>query len=132
MGIPAPEAAIGGILHDFYDKPWQNTKEKRPFLKKHGFVHAEEARINAWKYFPENMNKKIEDIIRRHMFPLNKRPPKYKESWLISFVDKADSMEFIMHPKALLKICFQKEIQEEKKLSRKGFIKLLKQKLHHK
>ena len=105
---------------------------KRPFLKKHGFVHAEEARVNAWKYFPENMNYKVEDIIRRHMFPLNKRPPKYKESWLISFVDKADSMDFIMHPKALLKIFFHKEIQEEKNMNKKNFIKKLKQKLHRK
>ncbi|MCI8467412.1 MAG: HDIG domain-containing protein [Bacilli bacterium] len=125
-------AAIGGILHDFYDSPWQESKEKKPFFKKHGFVHAEEARINAWKYFPSEMNFKIEDIIRRHMFPLNKRPPKYKESWLISFVDKADSMDFIMHPKALLKLFFHKEIQEEKKLTKKGFIKTLKKKLQRK
>lgn len=124
-------AAIGGILHDFYDKPWQNTQEKRPFLKKHGFVHAEEARQNAWKYFPDEMNRKVEDIIKKHMFPLNKRPPRYKESWLISFVDKADSMDFIMHPKLLLKICFHKEIEDVKKESERNVITYLKRKLHN-
>lgn len=125
-------AAIGGLLHDFYNKPWQDSHEKRPFLKKHGFVHAEEARINSWKYFPDEMNCKIEDIIRRHMFPLNKRPPKYKESWLISFVDKADSMDFIMHPRILLRILFHKEITEEQKMTKHNFIKKLKKKLHRK
>jgi len=125
-------AAIGGLLHDFYENPWQTSTEKKPFLKKHGFVHAEEARQNAWKYFPEEMNLKIEDIIRKHMFPLNKRPPKYKESWLISFVDKADSMDFIMHPKILLKLMFHKEIEAHRKLNKRNFIKSMKRKLHRK
>lgn len=122
-------AAIGGLLHDFYDKPWQQNTEKTPFLKKHGFVHAEQARQNALKYFPEKINPKIEDIIKKHMFPLNKRPPRYKESWLISFVDKADSMDFIMHPKMLYRIFFHKEIEKEHK-NKKAFIKSIKKKLH--
>ena len=97
--------AIAGLLHDFYDKPWQEDKEKKPFLKKHGFVHAYEAKINANKYFKEYMNPKIENCIERHMFPLNKIPPKYLEGWLIVLVDKADSMEFLIHPSAFIK-CF--------------------------
>jgi hypothetical protein len=39
------------------------------------------------------------------MFPLNKIPPKYIEGWLIVLVDKADSMDFFMHPSVFLK-CF--------------------------
>lgn len=124
-------AAIGGLLHDFYDKPWQNNHEKTPFLKKHGFVHAEQARINALKYFPEDINKKIEDIIQKHMFPLNKRPPKYKESWLISLVDKADSMDFLMHPKILFGLMFHKDIKKISK-NKKSFLKHVKQKLQEK
>lgn len=123
-------AAIGGLLHDFYDKPWQTNKEKKPFFQKHGFVHAEQARINAKKFFPNMMNKKTEDIIKKHMFPLNKRPPKYKESWLICFIDKADSMDFLMHPRALFHLFFRKEIEEEKKMTKKNFVKKLKKKLH--
>lgn len=120
--------AIGGILHDFYDKPWQSNKIKKPFLQKHGFVHAEQARLNAKKYFPEFMNEKVEDIIKKHMFPLNKRPPKYKESWLISFIDKADSMEFIMHPRIFFKLMFLKN-KEQKVTNEHSYIKLLKRKI---
>lgn len=94
----AESVAIGGLLHDFYYKPWQENKEKRKFLKKHGFVHAKEALENSKQFFPELMNEKIENIIERHMFPLNKVPPKYKEAWLVTITDKIVSMEVIFQP----------------------------------
>lgn len=81
-------AAIGGILHDMYYNPWQNSTIKKPLLKKHGFVHAGEALENSKKLYPEHMNIKIEDIIKKHMFPLNISLPKYKESWIVTFCDK--------------------------------------------
>ncbi len=90
-------AAIGGLLHDFYDKPWQDVIEKKPFLKKHGFVHAKEAKLNANKYFPNLMTPKIDNIIERHMFPLNKIPPKYAESWIVTIADKYVSLEVFLH-----------------------------------
>ncbi len=94
-------AAIGGLLHDFYSKPWQEETEKKPFFKKHGFVHAREAMENANKYFPELMNKKIDNIILRHMFPLNKIPPRYIESWFVTLADKYVSMEVFLQPTKL-------------------------------
>lgn len=97
--------AIGGLLHDFYDKPWQDNVEKKPFFQKHGFVHAHEALLNSESLFPEYMNPKIRNIIERHMFPLNKIPPKYKEAWLVTIIDKYVSMEvFFMKPTFLLKL----------------------------
>lgn len=94
-------AAIGGLLHDFYFKPWKEL-EKRPFLQKHGFVHAKEAVVNSYRYFPELMNPKIENIILRHMFPLNKIPPKYIESWIITFADKYVSLEVMKEKNGLI------------------------------
>lgn len=90
--------AIAGLLHDFYPHPWQVKKKHTPLLKKHGFVHAHEARLNAEKFFPDLMNAKIASMIETHMFPLNIRFPKSKEAWLLTLVDKADSLEFLMHP----------------------------------
>lgn len=100
----AKSVAIGGLLHDFYYKPWQENIEKKPFFKKHGFVHAKEALENSKQKYPHLMNKKIENIIERHMFPLNKVPPKYKEAWLVTVVDKIVSLEVIFQPIFFIKL----------------------------
>lgn len=92
------KAAIGGLLHDFYYRPWQNNKNKKPLFKKHGFTHAKEALENSKKYFPNYIDEKTSNIILRHMFPLNIIPPKYKESWIVTIADKIVSMEAIKEP----------------------------------
>ena len=90
--------AIGALLHDFYTTPWQEKKTKEKLFHQHGFIHAKVALENAKKYFAEYMNDKIEDIIVRHMFPLNPTPPKYIESWIVTLVDKYVSLEIIKKP----------------------------------
>ncbi len=102
MGMDYKSAAIGGLLHDFYYKPWQENKEKKSFLKLHGFVHAKEALQNSKQNYPQYMNKRVENIIVRHMFPLNIIPPRYVESWVITIVDKIVSMEIFLNPSKLL------------------------------
>lgn len=98
------DAAIGGLLHDFYYSPWQdNTLEKKKFFKQHGFVHAREAMYNAYRVYPRFMNKRIANIIERHMFPLNIIPPKYIEGWVVTYVDKKVSMNITINIKALPK-----------------------------
>ncbi len=92
------DISIGGLLHDFYYKPWKNDTEKKPLFKKHGFVHAKEALENSRKVFPHLMNDRIEDIILKHMFPLNIKPPKYKESWVVTMMDKKRSLNVLAHP----------------------------------
>ncbi len=97
--------AVAGLLHDFYEHPWQYNPEKKPLLQKHAFTHAKNAVENAKKIFGEKIvTPKVEEIMITHMFPINKKFPKSKEAWLITLVDKADSVDFIMHPIALLKI----------------------------
>ncbi len=86
------------MLHDFYEKDWQKNHEKKKLKEKHGFVHAKDAVCNSKKYFPNLVDKKIESMILTHMFPLNLKLPEYKESWLLTFIDKVDSMEFLLHP----------------------------------
>ena len=99
--------AIAGLLHDFYPLAWQynedlaklddgkymeRLKRKEPLFKKHGFTHGEEAAQNYVKYFPELEDKKITDCIRKHMFPLTIKPPRYLEGLIITLVDKANSV----------------------------------------
>jgi uncharacterized protein len=99
--------AIAGLLHDFYPLAWQYNEElakldngkymerlkrKEPLFKKHGFTHGAEAAENYIKFFPELEDKKITDSIRKHMFPLTIKPPKYKEGFIITLVDKANTV----------------------------------------
>lgn len=102
--IDIDSVLIGSLLHDFYFKDWQSYKEKRPFLKKHGFVHAKEALENSEIHFQDMMNDKVRNIILRHMFPLNKIPPKYKEAWIVSLADKIVSLETLLQPKFFFKL----------------------------
>lgn len=97
------KAAIGGLLHDFYYEDWQRNKEKKPFFKQHGFVHPKEALENSKKYFPLIIDKKIGNIIVRHMFPLTIIPPFYIESWIVTIVDKYVSLEIFKSPRQLPK-----------------------------
>lgn len=106
-------AALGGLLHDFYYEDWQQNNKKTPLFKKHGFVHAREAVDNSNIHFPLIMNSKIENIIKRHMFPLNITPPRYFESWIIMVVDKYVSLEIFLKPKGLLKYVGIKKQRKE-------------------
>lgn|SRR5574344_712719 len=100
-------AAIAGLLHDFYYKDW-TTLPDAPLLKKHGFVHAREALENSKKEFPHLMNKHIENAIVRHMFPLNIIPPKCSEGWIVTTADKYVSMDVLKDYKILLSFFFKK------------------------
>ena len=63
--------------------------EKDDSHKWHGFHHAKKALENALEDF--KLNEIERDIIACHMFPLNIRPPKYRESWLVCYADKVCS-----------------------------------------
>lgn len=91
---------IGALLHDFYTTPWREYKE--PILwKKHGFVHGKIACSNANLIFPDLMNKRIDNAIKRHMFPLTITPPRYIEGWIITLADKYVSLEVFNKPQSL-------------------------------
>ena len=73
----------GALLHDYFLYDW-HIKEDSPSL--HGFKHAKIALKNAERDFLLNPIEK--DIIKRHMFPLNIKLPKYKESVIVCIADK--------------------------------------------
>ena len=108
LNLDYKSATIGAILHDFYYNDWQLDKEKKPLLKQHGFVHAKEALENSKINYPQYINSKVENSIKRHMFPLNAIPPKYKEAWIVSLSDKYVSMDTIKNPKILLSFFVKK------------------------
>ncbi len=109
------KATIGALLHDFYYEDWQKNKKRKSFLKLHGFVHAKEAKENAQYYFPSYVDKKVSNIIERHMFPLTLKPPLYLESWLVCFVDKCVSITIFKNPRKLPKYIGLKELKKNGK-----------------
>src|SRR5699024_9124001 len=73
----------GALLHDYF---LYDCHEKDESHKLHGFSHAMTALKNASKDF--ELNEIEEDIIKKHMFPLNIALPRYKESVLVTMADK--------------------------------------------
>lgn len=77
-------AARGGILHDLFYYDWrENDWSHRP----HGYLHPGFALKNA-RDLCGPLDKKTENIIMRHMWPLTPLPPRYKEAFIVSMVDK--------------------------------------------
>ncbi len=77
------EITRAALLHDFYmdDELHNETPKDRLHL------HPALADANAKKHF--NINDLQSNIIKSHMFPLQGDKPKYKESWLVTLVDKS-------------------------------------------
>ena len=79
---------IGALLHDYFLYDWHKERKGKHI---HGFTHPAEALKNASEDF--ELNAVEADIIRKHMFPLNLKPPKYKESALVCLADKLSALE---------------------------------------
>jgi uncharacterized protein len=88
-------AARGALLHDFFLYDWRNHDvPDLPEHKYHGVEHPKIALSNSEKHFILNDIEK--DSIIKHMWPLTLVPPKYKESFIVSFADKyLASKEFV-------------------------------------
>ncbi|MEK7705402.1 MAG: hypothetical protein AAB426_10620 [Myxococcota bacterium] len=85
-------AARGGLLHDFFLYDWRcHDVPDLPKEKFHGLAHPAIALGNAEKHFV--LNDVERDIILRHMWPLTLTPPRYKESFVVTFADKAVSSQ---------------------------------------
>jgi uncharacterized membrane protein len=87
LNLDYQSAARGGLLHDFFLYDWRNHDvPDLPEDKFHGIEHPKISFANAEKHFTLNDIEK--DIIIKHMWPLTLVPPKYKESFIVSFADK--------------------------------------------
>ena len=79
--------ARGALLHDFFLYDWRNRDvSDLPEDKFHGIEHPKIALKNATTHFTLNAIEK--DIVIKHMWPLTLVPPRFKESFVVSFADK--------------------------------------------
>lgn len=79
------ELVRGALLHDYFLYDWH----KKPIHEKnglHGFSHPLTAWQNAKNEF--KLTARETDIIKNHMFPLTIKPPRCRESVIVTLVDK--------------------------------------------
>jgi len=84
LNLDYKASARAGFLHDLFLYDWHIKSEEHKPL--HGFRHPFIALKNANKLF--DLSKKEQDIIKKHMWPLTVIPPRYIESYIVSFADK--------------------------------------------
>ena len=75
-------ATRAALLHDYFT----NEELHNDNSLKRGVIHPDTACINAEKDF--KLNELEKNAIIAHMFPLGHEIPKYKESWVLTIVDK--------------------------------------------
>lgn len=80
--------ARAGLLHDLFLYDWRKRQDGRKGY--HAFTHGKIALENAMKI--TNLNDKEKDIIKKHMWPVTLEIPKYKETFIITLVDKYFAM----------------------------------------
>lgn len=80
--IDRREFVRAALLHDFYMYDWHNGEHKL-----HLFTHASAALKNAKELYPELTPTQC-DIIERHMFPINLRPPRTQAGRIVCLYDK--------------------------------------------
>jgi uncharacterized protein len=83
LGLDSRSAARGGLLHDFY---FYDSHQVKPEQGNHYFCHPSIALENAAREF--TLNEVEKDIIVKHMWPVTKTPPKYRESYVVMMMDK--------------------------------------------
>ena len=83
--------ARAAMLHDLFLYDWRKNYRDVELPGLHAFVHPEIALKNSLENF--SLNKKEIDIILKHMWPVTFKIPKYKESFIVSFVDKCFAVE---------------------------------------
>ena len=77
-------AARAGLLHDLFLYDWRKRENGRKRF--HAFRHGKLAYEQATTFI--DLNDKEKDMIIKHMWPVTPAFPKYKETFVIIYVDK--------------------------------------------
>ncbi len=80
--------ARAAMLHDLFLYDWRKRENGRKVL--HALTHPRTAYENACKI--TELNDRETDIILKHMWPVTLSFPKYKESYVLTLVDKFCAM----------------------------------------
>ncbi|MCA9765905.1 MAG: HD domain-containing protein, partial [Carnobacterium sp.] len=92
-GLDTRSTARAGLLHDLFYYDWRTTKFDEGT---HAYVHPRMACENAKKI--TELNALECDIIIKHMWLATVALPKYKESYIVTFVDKYCAVKEVAVP----------------------------------
>ncbi|MCF0106146.1 MAG: HD domain-containing protein [Holdemanella sp.] len=84
----------GALLHDYFLYDWHDHDKGHSL---HGFTHPATALENANRDF--DLNDIEKDMIKKHMFPLTPKPPKYTEGYILCVADKICSSKETLNRK---------------------------------
>jgi len=84
LNLDYMSATRAGMLHDLFLYDWRKNDKSRKGI--HAFTHGKTAYKNACEIF--DLNDKEKDMILKHMWPVTIILPKYKETFILTFVDK--------------------------------------------
>ena len=79
-------ATRAAMLHDLFLYDWRKKYRNVDLSGLHAFVHPQIAFKNASKLF--KLNDLQKDIILKHMWPVTFSLPRYKESYIVTIMDK--------------------------------------------
>ncbi len=87
LGLNARSAARAGLLHDlfYYDRKEYNSSRTKG-QPHHSSMHSALALQNAEKLTDISLLEK--DMIEKHMWPITTALPKYRETYIITIIDK--------------------------------------------
>ena len=101
-------ATRAAMLHDLFLYDWRKKYRNTELPGLHAFVHPKIALKNASEIFELNDIEK--DIIEKHMWPVTFSLPKYKESYIVTIMDKYSA-------------CLETYLYIKEKLEKKTFYK---------
>ena len=90
IGLDYISCSRAAMLHDLFLYDWRLPKKDRVEKGMHAFTHGLRALNNANKTF--ELNEIEKDMILHHMWPVTIIPPKTKEGFLLTLIDKYCAM----------------------------------------
>lgn len=86
LGLDYKSTARAAMLHDLFLYDWRKKYRDIELSGLHAFVHPQIALKNSLQIF--DLSPKEQDIITKHMWPVTLSLPKYKESYIVTLMDK--------------------------------------------
>lgn len=101
-------ATRAAMLHDLFLYDWRKKYRDIELPGFHAFAHPMIALKNANKIF--DLNEKEKDIIAKHMWPVTFSLPRFRESYIVTIMDKYSA-------------CLETYLYIQEKLKKKNFYK---------